>query len=155
MASITRRKIAREPLFGNLNPRIWPSRVISSSPEGMGEKGAAAIEKILVANRGEIACRIMRTAKRLGIRTVAVYSDADRDALHVKSADEAVRIGPPPARASYLNGSAIVEAALRTGAQVRGGGFLLSLSFTLFTVSVFIFAELDVSRDLFLFNFVF
>lgn len=61
----------------------------------------------------------MRTAKRLGVRTVAVYSDADRDALHVKSADEAVLIGPPPARLSYLNASAIVEAAIRTGAQVR------------------------------------
>lgn len=70
-----------------------------------------------MANRGEIACRIMRTAKRLGIRTVAVYSDADRDALHVKSADEAVLIGPPPARLSYLNASSIVDAAFRTGAQ--------------------------------------
>ncbi|KAG8485514.1 hypothetical protein CXB51_019053 [Gossypium anomalum] len=85
------------------------------------------IEKILVANRGEIACRIMRTAKRLGIRTVAVYSDADKDSLHVKSADEAVHIGPPPARLSYLNGSSsIVEAAVRTGAQAihPGYGFL-------------------------------
>ncbi|KAB2069061.1 hypothetical protein ES319_A08G071900v1 [Gossypium barbadense] len=84
------------------------------------------IEKILVGNRGEIACRIMRTAKRLGIRTVAVYSDADKDSLHVKSADEAVHIGPPPARLSYLNGSSIVEAAVRTGAQAihPGYGFL-------------------------------
>ena len=79
-----------------------------------------------MANRGEIACRIMRTAKRLGIRTVAVYSDADRNGLHVKSADEAVRIGPPPARSSYLNASAIVEAAHRTGAQVRVLIFILS-----------------------------
>lgn len=76
------------------------------------------IEKILVANRGEIACRIMRTAKRLGIQTVAVYSDADKDSLHVKSADEAVRIGPPSARLSYLSGATIMEAASRTGAQV-------------------------------------
>ncbi|KAF4370173.1 hypothetical protein F8388_007314 [Cannabis sativa] len=84
------------------------------------------IEKILVANRGEIACRIMRTAKRLGIRTVAVYSDADRHSLHVKSADEAVRIGPPPARLSYLSASSILEAATRTGAQAihPGYGFL-------------------------------
>ncbi|XP_010938258.1 methylcrotonoyl-CoA carboxylase subunit alpha, mitochondrial isoform X2 [Elaeis guineensis] len=126
MASIIRRKIAQKPLFRNPNPRIWPSRLLSSVPEGIGEKGAPAIEKILVANRGEIACRIMRTAKRLGIRTVAVYSDADREALHVKSADEAVRIGPPLARASYLNASAIVEAALRTGVQAvhPGYGFL-------------------------------
>lgn len=71
-----------------------------------------------MANRGEIACRIMRTATRLGIRTVAVYSDADCNGLHVNSADEAVRIGEAPARASYLNASAIMEAARRTGAQV-------------------------------------
>ncbi|XP_076960015.1 methylcrotonoyl-CoA carboxylase subunit alpha, mitochondrial-like [Bidens hawaiensis] len=84
------------------------------------------IEKLLIANRGEIACRIMRTAKRLGIQTVAVYSDADRHSLHVKSADEAVRIGPPPARSSYLNASNIIEAAVRTGAQAihPGYGFL-------------------------------
>lgn len=74
---------------------------------------------MLVANRGEIACRVMRTARRLGVATVAVYSDADRGALHVRAADEAVRIGPPPARESYLNARAIIEAALRTGAQVR------------------------------------
>lgn len=76
------------------------------------------MEKVLVANRGEIACRVMRTARRLGIPTVAVYSDADRGALHVRAADEAVRLGPPPARESYLNASAIVDAALRTGAKV-------------------------------------
>ncbi|KAL9660243.1 hypothetical protein QQ045_025056 [Rhodiola kirilowii] len=90
------------------------------------EKVSGPIEKILIANRGEIACRIIRTAKRLGIRTVAVYSDADRDSLHVKTADEAVHIGPPPARLSYLKGSTIVEAAFRTGAQAihPGYGFL-------------------------------
>ncbi|KAM1001432.1 hypothetical protein ACFX15_007612 [Malus domestica] len=84
------------------------------------------IEKILIANRGEIACRIMRTAKRLGIQTVAVYSDADRYSLHAKSADEAVHIGPPPARLSYLNASSILDAAVRTGAQAihPGYGFL-------------------------------
>lgn len=84
------------------------------------------IEKILIANRGEIACRIMRTAKRLGIRTVAVYSDADRDSLHVKFADEAVRIGPPSAKLSYLKSNSILEAAKITGAQAihPGYGFL-------------------------------
>lgn len=61
----------------------------------------------------------MKTAKRLGIKTVAVYSDADKHSLHVKSADEAVRIGPPPARLSYLNASSIIEAAIKTGAQVK------------------------------------
>ncbi|HEX7054618.1 MAG TPA: acetyl/propionyl/methylcrotonyl-CoA carboxylase subunit alpha [Burkholderiales bacterium] len=82
--------------------------------------------KILIANRGEIACRIVRTARRLGIATVAVYSDADRDALHVRLADEARRIGPPPARESYLNGEAIIAAARATGAQAihPGYGFL-------------------------------
>ncbi|CAH9127514.1 unnamed protein product [Cuscuta epithymum] len=72
---------------------------------------------ILLANRGDIACRIIRTAKRFGIRTVSVYSDADKYNLHVKSADEAVRIGPPPACLSYLNDSSIIEAAARTGSQ--------------------------------------
>ncbi|MFS7972601.1 putative methylcrotonoyl-CoA carboxylase [Helianthus anomalus] len=60
----------------------------------------------------------MRTTKRLGIQTVAVYSDADRHSLHVKSADEAVKLGSPPARSSYINSSSIIEAAVRTGAQV-------------------------------------
>ena len=82
--------------------------------------------KILIANRGEIACRIIRTTRALGIRTVAVYSDADRDALHVAMADEAIHIGPPPARDSYLRADRIIEAALKTGAQAihPGYGFL-------------------------------
>src|SRR5208282_3076447 len=67
--------------------------------------------KILIANRGEIACRVIRTARRLGIATVAVYSEADREALHVELADEAWPIGPPPARESYLNIPAILDAA--------------------------------------------
>ncbi len=83
-------------------------------------------EKILVANRGEIACRVMRTCKRLGIGTVAVYSDADRHAPHVEMADEAVRIGPPPASESYLLIDAILEACAKTGANAvhPGYGFL-------------------------------
>ncbi|MET3615356.1 3-methylcrotonyl-CoA carboxylase alpha subunit [Rhizobium aquaticum] len=82
--------------------------------------------KILIANRGEIACRIIRTARRLGVRTVAVYSDADAEAQHRKLADEAVHIGPSPARESYLSGEKIIAAALATGAEAihPGYGFL-------------------------------
>jgi len=84
------------------------------------------ITSLLIANRGEIACRVIRTARRLGIRTVAVYSDADAKALHVRMADEAVRIGPSPARESYLVGERIIEAAKATGAEAihPGYGFL-------------------------------
>ena len=83
-------------------------------------------KRILIANRGEIACRIIKTARRMGIETVAVYSEADRDALHVEMADEAVLIGPPPAAQSYLLIDKIVEACRATGAEAvhPGYGFL-------------------------------
>ncbi|MDX2480319.1 MAG: acetyl/propionyl/methylcrotonyl-CoA carboxylase subunit alpha [Desulfuromusa sp.] len=83
-------------------------------------------KKILIANRGEIACRVIRTARKLGILTVAVYSDADHDALHVTRADEAVHIGASPPLESYLLGGRVIEAALRTGAEAihPGYGFL-------------------------------
>ncbi|KQZ12995.1 3-methylcrotonyl-CoA carboxylase [Mesorhizobium sp. Root554] len=83
-------------------------------------------EKILIANRGEIACRVIRTARRMGVRTVAVYSDADRNALHVEMADEAVHIGPSPVGESYLVGDRIIEAARIRGAEAihPGYGFL-------------------------------
>jgi len=84
------------------------------------------INTLLIANRGEIACRIMRTAHRMGIATVAVYSDADARALHVRMAGQAVRLGPAPARESYLKADLILEAAKQTGADAihPGYGFL-------------------------------
>ncbi|MEO1102168.1 MAG: biotin carboxylase N-terminal domain-containing protein, partial [Pseudomonadota bacterium] len=82
--------------------------------------------KILIANRGEIACRIIKTSQRLGIATVAVYSDADKSTPHVEMADEAVRIGPPPAAQSYLLIEEIIRACKETGAEAvhPGYGFL-------------------------------
>lgn len=84
------------------------------------------ITKLLIANRGEIACRVIRTAKKLGIATVAVYSDADREALHVRMADESIHIGPSPAKDSYLQIDRIIAACKETGAQAvhPGYGFL-------------------------------
>ena len=79
--------------------------------------GPAPINSVLIANRGEIAVRVIRTAGRMGIRTVAVYSDADAGAPHVRLADQAVAIGPGPARDSYLRGDKILEAAKASGAE--------------------------------------
>ncbi len=83
-------------------------------------------KKILIANRGEIACRVIKTARKMGIKTVAIYSDADRNALHVKMADEAVHIGPPPANQSYIVIDKVMDAIRRTGAEAvhPGYGFL-------------------------------
>src|SRR5579862_2685229 len=79
--------------------------------------GRPMFAKILIANRGEIACRVIRTARRMGIATVAVYSEADAEALHVHAADEAVLIGPPSASDSYLRIDRIIEACRKTGAE--------------------------------------
>ena len=83
-------------------------------------------KKILIANRGEIACRVMETARKLGVKTVAVCSDADANAVHTRLADQSVRIGPAPVAESYLRGDLIIQAALDTGAEAihPGYGFL-------------------------------
>jgi len=98
----------------------------TSGPQGQEVWEGKSIKKILIANRGEIACRVIKTAKKLGVRTVAVYSEADRQAKHVAMADESVFIGPAPASSSYLNGANIVATALATGADAihPGYGFL-------------------------------
>src|SRR5215217_5346050 len=86
----------------------------------------AMFQKVLIANRGEIACRVIRTLDRLGVASVAVYSEADAASAHVGMAGEAVLLGPAPAAESYLRGNLIIEAALKTGAQAihPGYGFL-------------------------------
>src|SRR5712671_7343756 len=101
-----------------MNPRRRPrARTGASGRRGM------TFDTVLIANRGEIAVRVIRTLRAMGIRSVAVFSDADAGARHVAEADTAVRIGPAPARQSYLNIDAVVDAALRTGAQAVHPGY--------------------------------
>ncbi|KAJ2882635.1 hypothetical protein H4R27_003320 [Coemansia aciculifera] len=106
-----------------LSARLWRPTLFLRL---YSQKAERTFDKILVANRGEIACRVMRTARRMGIRTVAVYSDADAEAVFVREADEAVRVGAAPSTQSYLNMDAILEAVRVSGAQAvhPGYGFL-------------------------------
>src|SRR5262249_23829183 len=105
--------------------RAGREREVRRLPDVMGE-GKRMFQKILIANRGEIACRVIRTARRMAIRTVAVYSEADRAALHVERADEAYPIGPAAARESYLVIERIIDATKKSGAEAihPGYGFL-------------------------------
>src|SRR5579863_8432493 len=97
--------------------RNYPILGKSTTTSRCDARAELMFKKILIANRGEIACRVIATAKRMGIKTVAVYSDADADALHVRLADEAVRIGPPKAAESYLDIARLVAACRETGAE--------------------------------------
>src|SRR5258705_8376727 len=101
-------------------------RPASLGKDGRSNRNARPFRRILIANRGEIAVRIIRACRELGIETVAVYSDADADATHVRAADRAVRLGPAPAAESYLKADAIIAAAVATGAAAihPGYGFL-------------------------------
>uniref|UniRef100_A0AAQ6ANX8 Methylcrotonoyl-CoA carboxylase subunit alpha, mitochondrial n=1 Tax=Amphiprion ocellaris TaxID=80972 RepID=A0AAQ6ANX8_AMPOC len=99
----------------------WTKRGVRFVSGGVGK-----IEKVLIANRGEIACRVMRTAKKMGVRSVAVYSEADRHSMHVAMADEAYHIGPPPSQQSYLSMEKVLEVAKKSGSHAvhPGYGFL-------------------------------
>lgn len=113
-------------IFRNTGKRWSPAGLQRSSKLTVEAANPPLLDKILIANRGEIACRVIETARKLGVKTVAVYSDADRNAKHVRMADEAVYIGKAPANESYLCGEKIIAACKKTGAKGvhPGYGFL-------------------------------
>src|SRR6476646_9456854 len=117
--------LGRFLLYDGFVSRVPACHIAGEDPAQRSSK-KNMFKRILIANRGEIACRVIKTARRMGIQTVAVYSEADRDALHVEMADEAVHIGPPTAAESYLLIDKIVEACKKTGAEAvhPGYGFL-------------------------------
>src|ERR1700675_2025918 len=110
------RCLSRFLLYDGFVTRVLACHIAGEDPAQSSSK-KNMFKRILIANRGEIACRVIKTARRMGIETVAVYSEADRDALHVEMADDAVLIGPPAASESYLVIDKIVEACRKTGAQ--------------------------------------
>ncbi|KAJ3126015.1 hypothetical protein HK098_007953 [Nowakowskiella sp. JEL0407] len=121
--------LKRQSTLPNIFSRVIVGRSLSTAasyPYPAKVREPKMFEKILVANRGEIACRVMKTAKKMGIKTVAIYSDADANAMHVAMADEAYRVGPPPTSQSYLVVDNILEAVKNTGAEAvhPGYGFL-------------------------------
>jgi len=113
-------------LYDGIVTSIPACQIVGADPAQRLQASQQMFKRILIANRGEIACRVIKTARRMGIETVAVYSEADRDALHVEMADHAVLIGPPAAAESYLSIDRIVEACRKTGAEAvhPGYGFL-------------------------------
>src|SRR5690606_6692306 len=116
-AASTRPRVDSRPPPRPTAPQAGPARSPAMTRE------AALFKKILIANRGEIACRVMRTAWRMGVATVAVYSDADSASMHVAMADEAVHIGGSPVAESYLRADRIIEAARATGAEAIHPGY--------------------------------
>nr|XP_015216131.1 PREDICTED: methylcrotonoyl-CoA carboxylase subunit alpha, mitochondrial [Lepisosteus oculatus] len=118
--------LLRVQIYQGVRAVLQQKWIWTTSPRRCSSLGRVRVEKILIANRGEIACRVMRTAKRMGLQSVAVYSDADRHAMHVAMADEAYHIGPAASQQSYLSMEKVIDVARKCGAQAihPGYGFL-------------------------------
>uniref|UniRef100_A0A8C6I828 Methylcrotonoyl-Coenzyme A carboxylase 1 (alpha) n=1 Tax=Mus spicilegus TaxID=10103 RepID=A0A8C6I828_MUSSI len=122
LAAVDRNQLRRVPIL-LLQPREWAWKLRTMK---YGTTPGGSITKVLIANRGEIACRVIRTAKKMGVQSVAVYSEADRNSMHVDMADEAYSIGPAPSQQSYLAMEKIIQVAKSSAAQAihPGYGFL-------------------------------